>query len=223
VSLRRISSNQRIQDIGSRIVSTARNLGLIPHFPIIKDRAIEYGFVSRELDLQVGGKILDVGFHESTLPYILVGLGHDVYGVDIRPSPIEYPGFKTSVQDIRHTNFPDQFFDRIIAVSTIEHLGLPNRYDSYEDIHADRKAIKEMSRILKDDGKMLITIPFGKAAINSMQRFYDDKKLEELFKGFKIIKKEYAKQFSNYWAESTHDDVKDTVGYHANVLLSVTK
>ena len=220
---KRFSSNQRVQNIGIRVISQARKWNLIPHFPVISDRAIEYGFIMRELDLQEG-KVLDVGFCESPLPFILAGLQcYEVYGIDIRQFPIEYPGLQTSVQDIRQTTFPDRFFDRIMAVSTIEHLGLAGRYGSYDDINADSKAVSEMTRILKDNGRILITVPFGMASIDHIQRIYDDKSLEDLFSGLRIEKKEYAKQLGEYWAPATYEEVKKTQGYHAVVLLSLSK
>jgi len=75
-------------------------------FPIVKDRALEYGFVFEELNLKNKGRILDVGICESTLPFILGGLKYDVYGIDIRPFPIKPPTFKFKLEDIRKTSFP---------------------------------------------------------------------------------------------------------------------
>ena len=160
------------------IIRTLRRIGLIPNSPLINDRAMEYGFMAKELNFKPGDKILDIGFLESVIPFILAGLGADIHALDLRKCPINYPGVKTYISDIRKTDFDDKFFDKIIAISTIEHLGIPTRYNSYGDSEADRKALLEMKRILTDDGIIIITVPFGKSAIDSVQKTYDKKDIE---------------------------------------------
>jgi len=205
------------------IVRNIRRMGLLPAKPLINDRAIEYGFMAQEINLEKGMKVLDVGFLESPTAFILAGLGAETYALDLRKSPIEYPGMKTIVGDIRKLDFSDKFFDRIVAISTIEHLGIPSRYDSYKDLEADRKALLEMRRALKDDGIIIVTMPFGKSGIDSVQRTYDSKDIEKLTEGFSIKKIEYAKNYGGYWNKATLEEVEGTVGYHANVLISLQK
>jgi len=204
-------------------IRTLRKIGIIPNSPLINDRAMEYGFMAKEINFKTGDKILDIGFLESVTPFILAGLGADIHALDLRQCPINYPGVKTYIGDIRKTNFIDKFFDKIIAISTIEHLGIPTRYNSYGDPEADRKALLEMKRILTDDGIIIITVPFGKSAIDSVQKTYDKKNIEKLTTNFQIINIEYAKSNGQYWSPATYDEVKNTVGYHANVLISLKK
>jgi len=68
-------------------------------------------------------------------------------------------------------------------------VGLPTRYDSYKDLDGDKKAVKEMTRILKDNGKILITLPFGRRDVFPEHRIYDSGSIDELFSGLKVVKK----------------------------------
>ena len=53
--------------------------------------------------------------------------------------------------DIFKMPFPDQTFDMVISLGVLEHFG---------DIKVQQKAINEHFRVLKDDGVILITVPF---------------------------------------------------------------
>jgi len=96
--------------------------------------------------------VLDVGCCKSLLGFKLVAMGFQVIGIDIR----EYL-FKKSKRMLfirrgaRSTGFPSNFFDPIVLVSTIEHIGVGIDED------ADLKTVKELKRVLKPKG--IITTP----------------------------------------------------------------
>lgn len=52
-----------------------------------------------------------------------------------------------SVHDIQNLKFPDNYFDKIICFETVEHVTHP------------KKAIKELYRVLKPGGRLLLTTP----------------------------------------------------------------
>lgn len=168
----------------------------------IPDRMVEYPFIFRELR-PARGRVLDVGCTSpyNIIPLILADLGLYVYGIDVRDFKIRHHNFKFIKGNILKTSFPDSYFDWIIAVSTIEHIGLKGRYSSTMDLNNDRKAILEMMRILKRGGNILITVPFGRAKIvRAFHRVYDGKRLRKLVDGLKITKAEfYVKNKSGYW------------------------
>jgi hypothetical protein len=47
-------------------------------------------------------------------------------------------------------------------------------------VEGDKKAMKEIVRVCKRLHRMFITVPYGKLAINSMQRVYDEQALKRL-------------------------------------------
>ncbi len=99
--------------------------------------------------------------------------------------------------------FQNDFFDIVTAVSTIEHIGL-GRYGDPIDPDGDKKAIREIYRILKVGGKAIVTVPFGKRTILvhggiALARVYDFSSLQELFSEFETLKIEYIIKQGECW------------------------
>lgn len=77
-------------------------------------------------------------------------------------------GISYTFQDLRHTCFRDGFFDHVVSLSTVEHIGLdngrfytgrpqpPRAPDSYVD------AVREMARILRPGGHLYLSVPYGR-------------------------------------------------------------
>lgn len=82
--------------------------------------------------------------------------------------------------DVRDMEFSDGSFDRIISVSVIEHV--------YPEEGGDLKAIREIKRVLKPGGELLITIPY-KSKSNIVYR--DGPVYERREKGRKFYAREY--------------------------------
>jgi ubiquinone/menaquinone biosynthesis C-methylase UbiE len=67
-------------------------------------------------------------------------------------------------QDIEQTNYPDNYFDAIVAVSVLEFVS---------DLH---KAIKEIKRILSPDGIFITICPGANKFLDSILSLYTNKK-----------------------------------------------
>jgi len=125
----------------------------------INPRIVEHPLVFKNLENGIK-TILDVGSCESKLSINLASLGYEVYGIDLEDYPFSHPNFHFIKADIMKLPFPDNFFDCIISISTIEHIG----YGVYGDpicAEGDKIAIPEMKRVLKLWGDILITMPYG--------------------------------------------------------------
>jgi hypothetical protein len=81
---------------------------------------------------------------------------------------------------LRDNAFKDGFFDEVVCISTLDHIGLDNTRIGYthntafKEYHTDSylTAASELARVLKPGGQALITVPYGKAMIfNWMQQF----------------------------------------------------
>lgn len=98
-------------------------------------------------------KVLDIGCGEGTLVGMLSERGYDSYGIDASISGINQGGEKLKGRLI-HSDiesgglpFPDKFFDYVCCFETFEHLLNPYYI------------LREVKRILKQDGVFLVSIP----------------------------------------------------------------
>jgi ubiquinone/menaquinone biosynthesis C-methylase UbiE len=195
------------------------------------DRYLEYPFAIRNLP-GPPARILDVGSAGSFFPLILAGSGYTVHAVDIRKYAIlnrmTFKNFEFHNESILQTSFPNDYFEAITAISTVEHIGLSGRYGSGEDASSDKKALEEMQRILKPKGTIILTVPFGRAKIiKPFSRIYDFELLRQLAGSMKIAEDEYYMQDSrDDWYRCTREEaerVEATSTRSALCLLKIVK
>lgn len=111
-------------------------------------------------------------------------------------------------------------------MSTIEHIGIEEPYGDLIDHEGGKKALKEMTRILKPNGMMLITVPYGKHAPKLWFRVYNSNSLQNLIGGLSVEDAEYFALKNGYWIPvSKHEAerVKTIQSVRAVVLLKLTK
>jgi len=193
----------------------------------LSERIVEYPFVLRNLDLAKGGLVLDVGCGSSYFPPILASLGYQTYGIDLEDYPAETPNFKFVKADVRRTGFPDAFFDRILVISTMEHVGIKHfrispSLPGSADVGADREAMQELVRILKPGGKILITVPFGKIGrvIRNYQRFYTSNSLAMLLNGVSLETEEYYAKKGLSWVRVAKERASEIEEGSANYAVA---
>ena len=120
------------------------------------------------LDNKKVDNILDVGYGGGTFIPMLSKIGKKVYGIDTMPYPQKVNEIlkkenieaELAVGSIFKSSYKDNFFDRITCVSILEHF-------KGKEINS---AVKEMYRILKPGGYLII----GSPVKNSMTDFIID-------------------------------------------------
>jgi len=108
-----------------------------------------------ELLDQPGGRVLDVGCGPGILTRDLLDLGYEFWGVDASPGMIEQcrkhfgrtDRAHFAVGDAASLAFPDGYFDAAICLGVIDRL------------QAHESAIREMLRVVKGGGTLLISFP----------------------------------------------------------------
>jgi len=97
------------------------------------------------------GRILDLGCGSGRLLVLFLEKGWEVYGVDISKaaciSTKKKVGKNVFCGELEDQNFPSDFFDMVILWHVIEHIPDP------------RKVLKEIRRILKKDGILVLALP----------------------------------------------------------------
>lgn len=174
------------------------------------------------LSLYAGEKrVLEVGYSNAEPEYLngLLNLKcKELHGVDIVYKEVD--GIIKKQADIRKTDFPDNYFDLILCISTIEHVGRNNSIYTENtepiDMTGDFEAVVEMKRILKKGGKLIITVPFGKFVDYGWFIHYDEQRWNSLKHelGASLLKEDYF-IYKQGWFTSNKEELKD-VAYQDN-------
>jgi len=172
-------------DIHDKVTEAYYGL-LGPNF--MKDTQQRIHWIGRNVD---GNNILDIGCSQGIVSILLAREGKKVLGIDINKKSIheaekylqkeekstqELVKFQTT--DYINTDFEEQF-DTIILTEVLEHLMNPEPF------------IKKAKEDLIDNGKLIITVPFG---IND---FIDHKQTYYYIELFEILKKYFLVKETN--------------------------
>ena len=119
-----------------------------------------YRFIEQGLKAVVSkyGKFkhgLNLGTGEGDYDHMIAQYCHQLMACDINPGDIAFakelnkdiPNIRYQVQDALNLDYPDNFFDLIISVEVIEHVGKPQRM------------MEEIRRVLKPNGWLIMTYP----------------------------------------------------------------
>lgn len=116
------------------------------------------------------GKVLDAGSSLS-LPFLREFIGqpsahvvHFTQSGGREVAKFEGGHFSFVFGDLRNLDFKDGTFDRILCVSTLEHIGMDNtRYGGPKENAPESyiHALRELLRVLTPGGQLLVTFPYG--------------------------------------------------------------
>lgn len=80
---------------------------------------------------------------------------------DIRPAKIDLPGLTSRRLDLMSLPYEGESLESLSCMHVVEHVGL-GRYGDEIDPTADLKAIKELKRVVKPGGNLLLVVPVGR-------------------------------------------------------------
>ncbi|MEL7669191.1 DUF268 domain-containing protein [Methanobacterium sp.] len=193
--------------------------------PLTGDRCIEYPYVIRKLiKLDKEYKyVLDVGCFASPLTSIIKEMDFEVDGIDLNKK-LPYDGINYINGDFILYPF-SSIYDVCVMCSTIEHIGLEGRYNSPNYIDGDIKAIKKARDILRHNGILILTIPYGEEKIiYPLHRVYNknSKLFKEIKSHFEIIDAEYYKNNSeNVFVKCEENEAREVKPSGRNYALGL--
>jgi SAM-dependent methyltransferase len=164
----------------------------------VSERILESIFVHTRLP-RPPARILDLGCAESLNAVEMASLGFQVLGVDLRPLPVRQPALLMVRADFCRLPVADEAFDAVVSLSTLEHVGL----DWYGPAAAgctDRHVVAEIRRVLRPGGRLILTIPFGQAAVTQVQRTYDREMLDGLLGSFRPVELLFGIREGDAWS-----------------------
>lgn len=180
----------------------------------------------------IGKKICDVSCGDGRNLILLYKCGFDVYGTELTSEIVKktkskliniIPQFDIRVGTNTHIPFDDDFFDYLLSWNACYYMGDNSDFDLH---------VNELSRVLKKDGHLILSIPKKTCFI------YKDS--EQLRKGYQIIKNDpfkvrngeilrmfkdekeienvFSKHFKNFTFASIHDDCFG-FNYHWHLII----
>jgi SAM-dependent methyltransferase len=130
--------------------------------------------------VDVGSRI--DGFVAHLLPYCKVTY------VDIRPLPIMVEGLKFIEGSILKLPCENDSCETLSCLHVIEHIGL-GRYGDDVDPDGHTKAARELVRVLKPNGTLLIGTPVGRERLCfDGHRIFDPETILYMFDGLELVK-----------------------------------
>jgi ubiquinone/menaquinone biosynthesis C-methylase UbiE len=169
-------------------------------FPIKYVQLYRFKTIVRLLDNKKYPRLLEVGTGSGIFLPELSNHCEELFACDIHPhfenienllKHFNISNYNLRSESIEKTDYPDEYFDAIVAVSVLEFV------DNLE------LAISEIKRILKKDGVFFTICPMENKLLDFIVSLYADKTAKEEFgdsrkyvgktleKEFKIIKKGY--------------------------------
>lgn len=111
---------------------------------------------------------------------------------DYRPASLILEGLETNKGDLMNLPFESNSVKSISCMHTLEHVGL-GRYGDPIDPDGDIKAIKELKRVVKSGGSLLIVVPVGKPRIEyNAHRIYSPYQIKDMVTDDNFSLKEFA-------------------------------
>ncbi|GAB4428626.1 MAG: hypothetical protein OHK0015_11720 [Chloroflexi bacterium OHK40] len=127
-------------------------------------------------------------------------------------------GISYIYEDLRDSCFRDEYFDWIVSLSTIEHIGLDNTLlytaDTSKNELRDRdylKALAEYRRILRAGGTLFLSFPYGKRAVCEWYQVFDEAAVEEMIAFFEPCEHQraYFRYYADGWRPATAAECAD--------------
>jgi SAM-dependent methyltransferase len=161
------------------------------------DRTLEWGFVAAALPPAAPGQTcLDFGCSDAPMLTPMAALaGYQTTGLDlleVHPD-VHVPGVRYVQSDLNALDWPAASFDVIINCSSIEHVGLGERYgQQVEGAEGDIRAMQRLRGLLRPGGRMILTLPVGRdAVIMPLHRVYGPQRLPRLLAGWRELRAEF--------------------------------
>lgn len=187
----------------------------------VDERVVEYPWLFSRLPA-TSGKLLDAG----SILNVEYVINHpslqskQVFISTLAPEPVSFwqKGVSYIYEDLRSSCFKNDYFDWIVSLSTVEHIGLDNTMlytgdtsKKENDLKSYLTAIREFHRMLKPAGTLYLSFPFGQHKNHSWFQIFNSAMVDEVIATFSP--KQYTEYHFRYeaegWRTSTREDSKN--------------
>jgi hypothetical protein len=150
---------------------------------MITERVIEIPWCLQQIPQS--GRILDIGSCDALYLRVIQQSGRELHCLDPRDCSGDVPpGAVFHHQSLIGNTLARRGFDAVLAVSTIEHIGLPG-YAQEPFPRGDALALAEIRELLKPGAPAVVTVPAGQSKLMTWYRQYSPFDLHRLFRGWR--------------------------------------
>jgi len=139
--------------------------------------------------------------------------------VTLAPEPHAFTSLKVSYlyADLRELPLRDDWFDEVVCLSTIEHVGMDNEVYGVKAERADdpgeeaARALRELLRVVKPGGRIHLSVPYGRREDHGWFRQFDRAEADALFERAGVGRREetFFAHFPTGWQRVGADDASD--------------
>jgi SAM-dependent methyltransferase len=151
------------------------------------ERVVEFPWLFAQ---RLRGRVLDAGSalnHEHIIERVLPQVD-ELHVVTLEPEALAFTGRRVShvFADLRDLPFRNGYFDTVVCLSTLEHVGMDNKMYGVVEPRANdparemRNAVRELVRVAAPSGRILITAPYGRREDHGWFRQFDRRDVEAL-------------------------------------------
>jgi SAM-dependent methyltransferase len=190
----------------------------------LDERIVEYPWVlSRLPDGPL--RLLDVGATLNHVPILRHPKVADkrLLFVGLAPTHVEIKDTISYLyDDARELIVRDEVFDIATCISTLEHIGLDNtqlyvddaRYAEH-DLDGYLPALADLRRVLKPDGRLILTVPFGRAEDHGWLQQFDQPGIKRIIAAFdgEVACETYYSYAQDGWQIATAESAGDARYY----------
>lgn len=107
---------------------------------------------------------------------------------DYRPAPLRLDGLECGAADLLALPFETGSVRSLSCMHVIEHVGL-GRYGDPLDPEGDRKALRELARVLAPGGNLLLVVPVGRERVEfNAHRVYSPGRVLAALAGLELVR-----------------------------------
>ena len=155
------------------------------------DETVQCVFATSMLYEHQPESILDIGSYRNFVIGLLAN--RKVISLDVRERPPEVENETVLTCDAKAIALPDNSLDAVVSLCALEHFGL-GRYGDEFDLTADSVAMREMIRVLKPGGHLILTtqVTPGQPAIAfNAHRIYSHHMIKKFCSGAECLTEQF--------------------------------